>query len=156
MPINTPFHYKDAGKSNDISINVKDFRKSKSIKMKEDNKFEILYPDYGNRYLAVVVEVTHMGYRGGSQQKIKTPPKTAYTLIYDSNSYKDKTPDKYMTTFGVPYTSKWLDRTVKFESSLVFEIPDDSEFDPSKAFMEVDLGSYGKKVWSLVPEETNG
>ena len=77
--LNTAFHYEDSRNINTIGINVEGVRLRKSLSLKEGNSVTKLEPDFGNIFLVITIDVTHLWYRGGGSDRVKTPAGSAYT-----------------------------------------------------------------------------
>lgn len=146
--LSTPYHYMDSSGSNDISLKVEGYRLHNSIRVKDGESEYTLYPEFGNRFISVVIDFTHLGYRGGGPQTIITPSNGNFRLIYKGEKYLDETPEGYIENIGTPYSEKLLERKEHFESLLIFEVPGNT-FDPEYGFLCVDLGKYGDQVWKL-------
>jgi len=147
--LNTAFHYRDSRKLNSIGINVEGVRLRKSLSLKEGNSLTRLEPDFGNIFVAITIDVTHLGYRGGGSDRIKPPAGSAYTLWYNGFEYKELTPSQYMTNVGVPYKKVTIRREGHYESNIIFEVPEGERFVHEDAYLEIDLGTYGTQVWKL-------
>ncbi|WP_460007649.1 hypothetical protein [Methanogenium cariaci] len=153
--------YPDSKKKNDISVKFSSLSYSRMYTLKQDDKNEKNVAGYGYKYVFPVIEIHHLGFRGGGSSRdmiITTPDQKDFTIIYNGEEYKSITPSPYVgrkldpTTYiepaGYPYYKVKLDRKGTFEGVLVFQVPDD--FDPAKAYMKLDL-SNGETVWHMVP-----
>lgn len=139
--------YRDSSGTNDISIKIEDIKTAFSYytKTKTDDG-PIVTADYGKKFFIVTVDITHMGYRGGGTDNVRTPSKSSFKLNWNNQVYTDSTPSDYIVNMGIPYSQKSLGRREHFESVLLFEVPE--EFDEEKAYIEVNLGgSWGKPTW---------
>jgi len=147
--LNTAFHYEDSRKINSLGINVEGVRLRKALSLKEGNSVTRLEPDFGNIFVAITVDVTHLWHRGGGSDRIKTPAGSAYTLWYHGFEYKESTPSQYMTNVGDPYKKVTLQRENHYESNIIFEVPEGERFVHEDAYLRIDLGTYGTQVWKL-------
>ncbi|KAF1073440.1 hypothetical protein MKMG_02159 [Methanogenium sp. MK-MG] len=153
--------YQDSRKKNDISVKFGSLSYSRTYTLKQDGNKEKNVAGYGYRYVFPVIEIHHLGFRGGGSSRdmiITTPDQKDFTIIYNGEEYKSLTPSPYIgrtldpTTYidpaGYPYYKVKLERKGTFEGVLVFQVPDD--FDPAKAYMKLDIGSE-ETVWHMVP-----
>lgn len=146
--LNTPVHYRDAGNSNDLSINAECYQLARNLYLKDGNNVKTLKSKYGSIFVAVVVDVYHLGYRGGGTEKITTPSKNDFVLIYDGIEYKDITPNYYIRNIGETYQQKTLNRLEHYEANVIYEIEYDGEFNPDLASFKADLGNdWGEQIW---------
>lgn len=153
LPSGTAFHYRDAKENNDISIKITGYCLKSKLLLKKGTTLEYQEASYGKRYLGVVVDIMHLGYRGGGTQKIVTPPLEAFVLYYEGDKYLPSSPpDYYISNMGEVYRKATLNRLQRYESLILFEIDDQEQFEPEKAYVEVDLGDYGKQMWCLSAE----
>ncbi|UUX92323.1 hypothetical protein [Methanoplanus endosymbiosus] len=141
--------YRDSSGTNDISIKIEDFKTVFSYYTKsitEDGP--LVKADYGKKFFVVTVDITHMGYRGGGTDNVRTPSKSVFKLNWNNQIYTDSTPSDYIVNMGIPYSTKSLGRREHFESVLLFEVPE--EFYEERAYIEVNLGgTWGKPTWDF-------
>jgi hypothetical protein len=149
LPLNVRYYYQDEQKANDISIKVEKWGVKKGYGYLKDDVQERVDAGYGYKFITVVVQVTHLGYRGGGTvDKILTPSPEKFTLYAGGRTYEHDTPDSFMETIGEPYASAYLDRKEMKEGVLIFKVPD--AVVPDDAFVKVDLGGdEGTVVWSM-------
>lgn len=145
----TAFHYKDEGENNDISIKITSYYLKNRLLIKEGTTMEYQEAGFCKRYLGVVVDIMHLGYRGKGSQQITTPDKNSFSLYYDGNTYTPLDIENYIEDMGEVYGKKTLNRLERYESLLIFEIEDQDSFDSEKAYVSVNLGKYGEKIWQL-------
>lgn len=149
LPAGMAYHYMDSGENNDISIKVTDYYLKQKILMEDDTEPVYQEPEFGNKYLCVVIDIMHLGYRGGGKSTIQTPSLESYSLYYNGEIYEPFVAGDYTKDLGEMYKQRTLSRLERSESLILFEIKNGGQFDPEMAYVEIDLGSYGKKVWSL-------
>ena len=150
--------YLDSKKTNDISVKLSSYSRKNIYTLEQDGKIETNLAEYGYTYIFPVVELHHLGYRGGGSPLISTPEDKYFTIIYNGEEYPSITPSPYIdrsldksTCLGAnlyPYYKVSLDRKEEFEGVLVFQVPDD--FDPTKAYLKLSLASE-EAVWHMVP-----
>ncbi|WOF15921.1 hypothetical protein F1737_04020 [Methanoplanus sp. FWC-SCC4] len=145
MKLKDIYKYQDPYGFNDISLQVDTFG-YKNTYYSEESK-EYTTASIGKKYFYVVVDVTHLGYRGGKYEQINTPDNSDFTLYYMGEEFKDSTPEGYVLGLGHTYKMKVLDRKEHMEAVLIFEVPED--FSEKNAYLKVDLGSEGIPVWSF-------
>ncbi len=151
--LNTPVHYRDAGNSNDISINAECYQLAQNLYLKDGSTVKTVRSKYGSIFVAVVVDIYHLGYRGGGKETITTPSKNDFTLIYDGIKYKDITPNHYIRNIGETYQQKTLNRLEHYETNVIYEIAYDGEFNPGLASFKVNLGNdWGEHLWKFEEE----
>ncbi|ADN34809.1 hypothetical protein Mpet_0028 [Methanolacinia petrolearia DSM 11571] len=152
LPAGTAFHYKDAAKNNDISIKITNYYLKSRLLLKEGTSMEYREAGFGKRYIGVVVDIMHLGYRGKGSPQITTPDLSSFVFYYDGNPYTPVNIGSYIGDMGEVYTKTTLNRLERYESLIIFEIDKGDDFDPEKAYVGVDLGEYGKQVWQLSSE----
>jgi hypothetical protein len=140
--------YRDSSGTNDISIKIERYKTAFSYYTKSTTgeTSPVVKADYGKKFFMVTVDITHMGYRGGGSDNVRTPSKSVFKLNWNNQVYTDSTPSDYIVNMGMPYSMKSLGRREHFESVLIFEVPED--FDEERAYIEINLGgSWGKPTW---------
>lgn len=146
--LNTPVHYRDPTGCNDISIDTDGYKLASNLYIKDGTAIRQVKSHYGSIFVAVVVDIYHLGYRGGGTEVITTPSRNDFVLIYDGIEYKDITPDNYIRNLGEVYKQKKLNRLEHYEANLVYEIDYDGEFNPDLASLKVNLGNeWGEHLW---------
>ena len=150
--------YQDSKKINDISAKLSSYSQKNIYTVEQDGKIETNLAEYGYTYVFPVVELHHLGYRGGGSSLISTPEEKDFTVIFNGEEYPSITPSPYigstldkttcMNKVGYPYYSVKLDRKEGFEGLLVFQVPND--FDPTKAYLKLNLANE-EAIWHMVP-----
>ena len=152
FPAGAIFHYKDAAKNNDISIKITNYYLKNKLLLNKGINIEYQEAGFGKRYIGVVVDIMHLGYRGKGSSQITTPDLGSFVLYYEGNAYTPVTVGNYIEDMGEVYSKTTLNRLERYESLLIFEIDKEDSFNPEKAYVEVDLGEYGKQMWQLSSE----
>jgi hypothetical protein len=148
LSLNERYYYQDEKQANDISFKVEQWGVKNGYSYQVDDVLEHVDAGYGYKFITVVVQATHLGYRGGDVvEKVLTPSPEKITLYAGGRNYEHSTPDGIMETIGEPYESKFLDRKEMNEGVLIFKVPDGVV--PDDAFIKLDLGDEGIVVWSL-------
>jgi hypothetical protein len=145
----TAFHYRDKTESNDISIKITNYYLKNRLLLKKSTGTEYQEAEFGKRYIGVVVDIRHLGYRGKGKQQITTPDLNSFVFYYDGKTYAPVNIENYIEDMGEVYSKRTLNRLERFESLLIFEIDKEDTFTPEDAYVEVDLGDYGKRIWQL-------
>jgi len=152
LPAGMAFHYKDQAENNDISIKISSYYLKNRLLLKKGTALEYQEAGFGKRYIGVVVDIIHLGYRGKGSQQITTPDQNSFSLYYDGNAYSPLEIENYIEDMGEVYVKRTLNRLERYESLLIFEIGDQEVFDPKKAYVGVKLGEYGEQIWQLSSE----
>lgn len=148
LELNEAFKYMDSKEANDISVNVESttYREGYTMEL-DDGTTERVTAGYGNKFIMAIVDVTHLGYRGGGGETIKTPQPGKFVLIYEGEEYEQSTPSNFIRSVGFPYKQITLDRKEHYEGALVFEVPED--FTTENAYIIMDLDALGTGTWRL-------
>lgn len=141
------FIYRDDQGANDISVIVDAYETKTGYMIEDNGSFERVNAEYGDKFLYVVLQATHLGFRGNGSEEITTPPADAFTLILDGEEYAHSTPERYVRELGEPYAATTLERKEVCEGFLIFVIP--ATADPAEGYLRFDPGTGRQPVWKL-------
>ncbi len=139
--------YTDPNGINDISLRICEYQLKNGYILEDGSSTEMVTAEYGYKYMSVLVEVYHAGYRGGGSEMITTPKPTDFSLVYRGEQIINSAPAGYIRKSGPAYAQTNLLRKEYTEGTLLFLIP--SDFNPEEAYIQVNLGTGGKPVWKF-------
>jgi uncharacterized protein YegJ (DUF2314 family) len=146
--LNERYIYQDSGKINDISVRITKYEVRSGYYTEDQDVKRLVKPDSGQKFLTVVLWVTHLGFRGGGSELVITPDPEAFTLISGGEEYKDVTPTSFMHSVGEPYASVLLNRKEHVEGVLIFSVPESINI--AETYIRFDPGNDETPVWQLV------
>jgi len=143
----TPFIYRDATQSNEISIYPRYARQHTTFWYESETGTERRNAGEGKAFIAILMQTTHRGNLDGRRYTIQTPQPSAFTLHGGGETF---TPVQTVahTSLGDMYRSMTLDRRESRQSFIVFEVP--YSLSPADTHLTINLGStWGTPAWDL-------
>ncbi|MDG6256864.1 MAG: hypothetical protein QCH35_04615 [Methanomicrobiaceae archaeon] len=147
LSLREPFSYRDESGANDVSVIIDYSKNMSGYSIEKNGTAERVNAGYTEKFLFVVLHVTHLGFRGNGTDTITTPPPEEFTLILEGGDYTHSNPDHYVRELGQPYESVTLERKEVYEGFLIYSIPEDAN--PAKGYIRLDLGEKGQSIWEL-------
>ncbi|MBR1368844.1 hypothetical protein RJ53_04685 [Methanocalculus chunghsingensis] len=147
LALGTPFIYKDATESNEISIYPRYARRQTTIWYDDAAGTGHLTAGEGKTFMIILIQVTHRGNLDGRRYTIQTPQPAAFTLHGGGETF---TPVQTVahTSLGEMYRPFTLNRKESRQSSILFEVP--YSLSPLDAHLSINLGStWGTPAWDL-------